>query len=152
MVATRSQNTNDRWLKVASDLGSATSLLLLTPRAQARLSALEHLLWPPVRLAQVSFLYNEFGTPIAYCTWAFLTDDVGDDLAANPNRGLEFHEWNEGLNLWVMDVVAPFGGVRELLMNLRSALPHHDRGYAVRLRGANGGRRIAKASWQRSTV
>lgn len=122
----------------AAMLGFATQLLLRTERRKLRLASFTPFLLPPIRLDQIGFLYNSHGRPIAYATWAFLTEQVSGELEGNPDRLLSLPEWNEGADLWLMDVVAPSGGAAMLLSELATKqLARHERIRAVR-RDAEG--------------
>ena len=141
--------TSLRWADLASDLGFAVRLNLSTPRAKFRMEGIDHFLWPAVQLRQIAFLYDELGAPFAYASWAFLTPSVADELRSNPERPLEMQEWNEGTQLWIMDVVAPGGGALRLLRAIQRAMPHHDAGFALRRR-PDGGSRVSQVSWTRA--
>ena len=92
-------------------LGQAVSVLLRTDRASFRISALKYWLQPAVLLGQIKVLSDEFGVPIAVLTWAYLSDEVAQRMARDEVVALHFSEWNEGLNLWIVDfaVVAGYG-------------------------------------------
>jgi cytolysin-activating lysine-acyltransferase len=67
----------------------------------------------------VWFAFAERGRPLAYWTWAFLAPDVEDRLIREPNARLHESEWNEGSNLWIMDFVAPYGYVMDVVRYLQ---------------------------------
>lgn len=77
-------------------------------------------LWPAVRLNQIAFLYNSKGAPVAFVTWAYVTGDVATLLEQDPDYRLDISEWNEGDQVWIVDLVAPFGDLRNLLRKLRA--------------------------------
>lgn len=111
----------------AASLGHAMTVLAATPRSQYRLASVHHFLAPPARLDQLLFAFNSQGLATGYVAWAYLTEEVSDALAADPDRLLDLAEWNEGCRLWIMDLVAPRGGASVLLQRLRTRLPMHDR-------------------------
>lgn len=65
------------------------------------------LLMPPIILDQCK-LYTRNEIPWAFCTWAFVSDEIDARLrTANPR--IAPHEWKSGTKAWIIDVVAPFG-------------------------------------------
>jgi len=72
---------------------------------------------PPLVLDQCK-LYMQGEAPFAYLSWAFVNDEVQARLAGGQLR-LAPHEWKCGENLWLIDVVAPFGKVDDLIRELR---------------------------------
>ncbi|MDR3439785.1 toxin-activating lysine-acyltransferase [Telmatospirillum sp.] len=52
------------------------------------------------------------GTPIAFVTWAVVSDAVDERLKAGVGR-LQPPEWRSGPHPWIVDVVAPFGGAEQ---------------------------------------
>ena len=131
--------TNPTEAHQAAQLGFAVQLLLHTPRATFAMAAMSAWLIPAIRLQQIAFLFDPHsGRPRAYATWAFLTPEVSRALADDPLRLLHLSEWNEGLEPWVMDVVAPFGGAGLLLRTMRRGvladIPNV-RGFGRRQRG-----------------
>lgn len=67
---------------------------------------------------QIGFVFDEYNNPVAYVVWGFIAPDVEPKIMA----GLPIHpsEWNEGGRLWIVDFVAPFGNVREIVAFLRA--------------------------------
>ncbi len=81
-------------------------------------SDLEWQLLPPVTLNQCK-LFMQGQTPLAFASWAYVSDEVQQRLLAGQNR-LAPADWHSGENLWLIDTVAPFGGVKELVQDLRN--------------------------------
>ncbi len=82
---------------------------------------------PPLTLGQFSLWYHE-DRPIAGVTWAFLTDAAGEGYVSG-TRKIQPHDWNAGKTLWVIDFLAPYGGVRALshvLLGMFNDLPECD--------------------------
>lgn len=102
-------------------LGQATELLFRTERCSYRIASLVAHVWPAIRLGQIFFSYDHVGRPTSYLTWAFVTAEVDVELRKDPRKILSLDEWNEGLSLWIMDVVAPSGDVLTLLRRARAA-------------------------------
>lgn len=107
-------------------LGHAVTVLAACPRNRFRLAAVYHFLSPPARLGQILFAFDSQGAATGYVTWAFLSSEVAGALATDPDRLMDLGEWNEGCQLWIMDVVSPWGGSAALLRRLRAHLPDHD--------------------------
>ena len=63
-------------------------------------------------------LYMKGQAPLGFASWAFVSDAVQARLIAGQPR-LAPHEWKSGENLWLIDVVAPFGGTEDLIKDLR---------------------------------
>jgi hemolysin-activating ACP:hemolysin acyltransferase len=94
-------------------------------------------IWPAVRLSQIDFCFDTRGAPLAYATWAFLSDEVSIDFATNERRLLHLSEWNEGANLWIIDVVSPVGAMRMMAARLKQRFRAQPRVRALH-RGEDG--------------
>lgn len=104
--------------------GHAARVLVSSTRRADPVHGLGLNLWPAVRLNQIAFLFNTKGAPVAFATWAFVTNEVAELLQSDPNYRLDISEWNEGDQLWLVDFVAPFGDARNLVRKIRaSCLP-----------------------------
>ena len=87
-------------------LGMATSLAYRAPAyAGLPLAMIRARFMPAILLGQIEFFFDQKDMPTGLVTWAFLTDEVADRLHASMSRRLHISEWNEGLNLWVIDLV-----------------------------------------------
>lgn len=139
---------NQRELELSANFGSALRVLLGTERKLFKLASISIQLVASIKMNQIFVLYNERGAPVAYAVWAFLSDEVSTEMAANESRLLHCSEWNEGLNLWLMDFVAPFGHARELAAKLRcEVFNNHSRLRAVRTNADGTIRRIVDRQW-----
>lgn len=74
------------------------------------------LVMPPLVLDQCK-LYMKGEIPWAFCTWALVSDEIDARLRSAVPK-IAPHEWKSGAHLWLIDVVAPFGGVEELIADL----------------------------------
>ena len=99
-------------------LGEVTWLMSRSPRHRyVFMSDLEWQVMPPVVLRQARLFRNkpagarpdQPGTPLAFVTWALVSDAVDQRLQSGIGR-LQPAEWRSGPNPWIIDVVAPFGG------------------------------------------
>jgi cytolysin-activating lysine-acyltransferase len=97
-------------------LGIVTYLSLATQDHQLKpLSHLHRYAIPSLKHRQIGFFFDEYNNPLAYIVWADLAEDVERAMLNDPDFMLHESEWNEGGRRWVMEFVAPFGRVREIL-------------------------------------
>jgi cytolysin-activating lysine-acyltransferase len=83
----------------------------------AFLSELEWRVLPALVLDQAK-LYMRDGMPLAFVSWARLSDEAAQRYRAAPHR-LVPTDWKSGDQVWLADVFTPFGGAAELLKDLR---------------------------------
>ena len=98
------------------------------------------LVMPPLVLDQCK-LYMKGEVPWAFCTWAYVSDEVNARLGSHIPK-IAPHEWKSGNHLWLIDVVAPFGGLDEIVADLaqsnlagqafKALMPKPDGGVEVR--------------------
>lgn len=105
--------------------------------------AIRLFLEPAVLLNQYRIFYDGQCQPVGYVTWAHLSPDVHQRLAANPDYVLKLSEWTEGPHLWVRDFLALPGFARTIYRGAIQELkpeaiwfhgrrsPHQVRSYAV---------------------
>lgn len=105
---------------VAEAIMAATWLLARTPGyAELSLSALEYILFPPVRLGQYR-LYRRQGQPFALVAWA-LIDEAVERRVRSGGEGLKPVEWNCGDRRWPVMLVCPFGGEENVKRDIAGA-------------------------------
>ncbi len=75
---------------------------------------------PPLVLDQAK-LYLRDNAPIAYVSWAKLSDTVAKRYRAAPHQ-LAATDWQSGDQVWIVDLLAPFGGAAEVLQDLRDTV------------------------------
>lgn len=80
------------------------------------LSELEWRVMPALVLDQVK-LYMRDSAPIAYVSWARLSDAVAQRYMAPPHQ-LMAADWQSGPHIWIVDLCAPFGGAQEVMKDL----------------------------------
>ena len=73
---------------------------------------------PPVKLGQYTLLERD-GMPVAYCSWAWLSQEDEINYVTDP-ANLPLQNWSSGDRLWFVDWVAPFG--RKDSFDLRTIL------------------------------
>ena len=94
-------------------LGPVTWLFARDPLRRFTFFAdLDWRLLPPLVLDQCK-LYTKADMPWAFVTWARVSDGV-DQRLRSTSPVIAPHEWHNGEHLWLIDVVAPFGGAEEL--------------------------------------
>lgn len=102
-------------------LGNAVWLLTQTPtHKHLFITDLEWLVIPPVALDQFR-LWRQGNLPVAFATWAYLSEEAEERLKQGVRR-LSPMDWKSGENLWLMDMIAPFGGSEEAMKELREKI------------------------------
>ena len=81
------------------------------------LSELEWRVMPALVLDQAKLFMRE-SAPIAYVSWAFLSEDVAKRCQQSPHH-LSASDWKSGDQVWIVDLCAPFGGMQEVMKELR---------------------------------
>jgi cytolysin-activating lysine-acyltransferase len=123
----------------AAALGEIVSLLVQSPsHRHLFLNDLEWLVVPPVMLRQFA-LFRQGARPVAYASWALVNDAVERRLMAGQPR-LAPAEWRSGDRVWLMDMVAPFGGGEKLFDELRARVLAGREVKAIR--SGPGGRKV----------
>jgi cytolysin-activating lysine-acyltransferase len=100
-------------------LGPAAWLLM--QQAHTRHTLLSELEWrviPALMLDQAK-LYMRGDTPLAYVSWARMSKEVAERYR-NPPHQLSFNDWKSGEEVWLVDVVTPFGGLPKIMEELRT--------------------------------
>ncbi|WP_404712182.1 toxin-activating lysine-acyltransferase [Sphingomonas sp. MMS24-J13] len=122
-------------------LGEITWLLTQSPvHKQLFIGDLEWFCMPPLMLEQFRLFYGP-STPAAVAIWAFVSDEADERLEAGGYR-LRADEWKSGDNLWLIELVAPFGAQEEILLDLsRNVFP--DRSFKFHRIGSGGKREVA---------
>lgn len=99
-------------------LGAVAWLML--QQSSTRNSLLADLEWrvmPALVLGQAK-LYMREQAPLAYVSWAKLSEDVAQRYRQAPHH-LAAGDWKCGEQIWLVDILAPFGGAQELLADVR---------------------------------
>jgi cytolysin-activating lysine-acyltransferase len=98
---------------VAQVLGEITWLMTQSPRHKAiPLGDLEWLLMPAILLRQFRIFYKG-EQPVGVALWALADDLVAKRIDAGDKR-LATVEWKSGINMRIIDIIAPFGGEAEM--------------------------------------
>lgn len=78
---------------------------------------IEWMIVPPMTLNQYK-LYMKEEAPLAYASWAFVDENTEKRFLSGRVR-LAPKDWKSGDRLWLVDLVAPFGGGKDVLKDLR---------------------------------
>ncbi|WP_374498618.1 toxin-activating lysine-acyltransferase [Zoogloea sp.] len=81
------------------------------------LSELEWRVLPALALDQVRLHMRE-EAPIAFITWAKLSAAAAGRYREPPHQ-LSPPDWKSGEDVWIIDVIAPFGGAAEAIQDLK---------------------------------
>lgn len=126
---------------VSAVLGEVVWLLTQSPQHKQAffLGDLEWMAMPPIILQQFRMFYAK-DRPIGVVLWAFVNDEVEARLLSG-NARMRPQDWKCGDKLWIVEVVAPFGGTDEMLKDLKGKV-FKDR--EVRFRAVEGGRGVVR--------
>lgn len=102
-----------------SMFGSISWLMLHSPAHRHFFIVDYEWLVMPALLSKQFRIVRQNNVPVAYVSWAFLDEDTEKRIASGQRMPkLAPHEWNLGDLPWVIDVIAPFGGAKEILQKL----------------------------------
>lgn len=108
-------------LKIVKRLPAIGPVVMLYLQSSHRrfqfISDLEWLLLPPLVSGQCK-LYMKKEYPVSYISWAFLNEEAENHLLKNGGK-LRPEDWKSGNRLWIVDMVAPFGGIENMLNDIR---------------------------------
>ncbi|WP_371170802.1 toxin-activating lysine-acyltransferase [Aliiroseovarius sp. 2305UL8-7] len=100
---------------------------------------------PPVYLKQFN-VYRANNVPRGLVTWGMLNDDAEQKHISG--SGLDtFEEWRSGSQLWIMDIMAPWGHGKEIIENIKSTIQADS---VKTLRIHNGQKKILE--WHRAST
>ncbi|MGY0793133.1 toxin-activating lysine-acyltransferase [Azospirillum argentinense] len=104
-------------LTMAALLGEIVRLLTQSPTHRHQfLADLEWSVMPALMLRQIH-LFRSKGRVVGVALWATVSDEVDARLSSGSTR-LAPYEWKSGEILWLVDIVAPFGGAERMLNQL----------------------------------
>ncbi|MCP5072678.1 MAG: toxin-activating lysine-acyltransferase [Rhodobacteraceae bacterium] len=100
--------------KILADFGALYYLASLSPFNRDRsLAAITAQLEPPLRLKQYR-IFRSKGYPRAFITWAGMSPAHERDFAVD-HQPIAPHMWNSGTSKWLIDFVAPFGQIDQIV-------------------------------------
>ncbi|MFM8754615.1 MAG: toxin-activating lysine-acyltransferase [Phenylobacterium sp.] len=125
---------------VSQMLGEIVWLMTQSPpHKQMFIGDLEWFCMPAILLEQYRIFYGP-NSPAAVAFWASVSEETDARLAAGGGK-LRADEWLGGDSLWLMELVAPFGGHDEILKDLSVNL-FGGRPFKFHAVGSDGQRRI----------
>lgn len=75
----------------------------------------------PALVLDQARLHMREESPLAFITWARLSEAAVARYRQAPHR-LTPADWKSGEQVWIVDVVAPFGGAREVIDDLKAKM------------------------------
>jgi cytolysin-activating lysine-acyltransferase len=103
-------------------LGEVSWLISQSPLGRNLFVAdLEWFVMPPLLLEQFRLYPMADGRPAGLLLWARITEETEQRLIAG-NPRLAPHEWNAGDRLWLIELIAPFGGEEEMLEDAKRTI------------------------------
>ena len=123
-LATYAKEQAQRVMSKIPLLGAVSWLMMQQSATRhTLLSELEWRVMPALVLDQAK-LFMRDNAPIAYVSWAKLSEDVAKRYQAAPHH-LSASDWNSGEQIWIVDLCTPFGGMQEVMKDLREdVFPH----------------------------
>ncbi|MCV6608703.1 MAG: toxin-activating lysine-acyltransferase [Campylobacterales bacterium] len=118
-----SQEKQEKNLQTMSGvIGEIVWLLLNSPihKHNFFIGDLEWMVMPPVANGQFRIFKNQ-SQPVGVILWASVSEEVSLKLEAGRSK-LGVNEWNSGENIWLMDVIAPFGKSEEMIQDLKKTV------------------------------
>ena len=106
---------------VATLLGEIVWLFTQSSRHQGFLLVdLEWLVMAPLMYEQLRVFYAP-DRPVGVALWAYVNEAVATRLMTG-NAQLAPADWQSGNELWLVEMIAPFGGQIEMILNLKEAV------------------------------
>lgn len=112
---------DQRPLDKISAVGHAIWLMTQSPiHKHLFIADMEWLLLPAIAAGQFR-LWRKDNLPLAIATWGFLNEEAEQRMISGKGR-LAPGAWKSGDRLWLMDLIAPFGGKEEALKELKAVV------------------------------
>lgn len=122
---------------VSHVLGEITWLLSQSPiHKNLFISDLEWFVMPAILLEQFRLFPGPNGQPAGLIIWASISDETEQRLREHKVR-LSPHEWRGGSNLWLIEMVSPFGGQEEMLADAAATIFRNEP-FKYQISGPNG--------------
>ena len=108
-------------LKKIPALGPVAWLMMASASTRhTLLSELEWRVMPALVLDQAK-LYLRDDSPVGFVSWALLSDAAAQRYRQSPHH-LAASDWKSGDQVWLVDVLAPFGGAQDVLQDVREVV------------------------------
>lgn len=120
-VAQAARESAQQVLATVPLLGHVSWLML--QQSVTRNTLLGDLEWRvlPALLLKQAKLYSRDNTPLAFASWAMLSDEAALRYRGAPHK-LAAADWKSGDQIWLIDMFTPFGGAMDLLQDLRQGV------------------------------
>lgn len=118
-------------------IGMAAWLMTKSAYSQYPTACIAAWIEPAVLHNKIHFFLGEDKKPFGYMTWALLANDSEQRLLHDPDVLLHISEWNEGNELWILDLVLVGGDIRQRIREIRAIFPQFT--YAKSLRRTDDG-------------
>lgn len=142
-IAKMAQEHARNVLKKVPVLGPVVWLMMTNNMTRhTLLSELEWRVMPALVLDQAKLYFRE-EAPVAFASWAKLSDAAAQRYRTPPHH-LAASDWNSGQQIWLVDVLTPFGGAQEVLQDLREKV---FAGHEVHQLLPNGGAEAKVLTW-----
>ncbi len=106
---------------VAGVLGEITWLMTQSPSHKGFfISDLEWMIMLPVMMQQFRLFYDK-DKPIGVALYARVNDEVEERLKSGSAR-LRPQDWKSGDKLWIVEIIAPFGGHEAMMTDFKQQL------------------------------
>ncbi len=106
---------------VAGVLGEITWLMTQSPTHKGFfISDLEWMIMLPVMMQQFRLFYDK-DKPIGVALYAWVNAEVEKRLMAGSAR-LRPQDWKSGTKLWIVEIIAPFGGHEAMMTDFKQEL------------------------------
>lgn len=79
-------------------------------------------LLPPAQLGQLCIFRDRHSQVVGYMTWAFLTPETERTWLSESGGVWHISEWQEGVRLWIVDLVVSGGMLRECIRQAANVL------------------------------
>lgn len=107
-----------------ADFGAMLYLSSLTPVHRDRmLTQAVYTFETPLRLGQYH-IFRQNGFPRGFVTFAGLSNQAERRFAIR-QEALKPEDYASGNSFWLVDLVAPFGQIRQMVRQLKKSIPHH---------------------------
>jgi cytolysin-activating lysine-acyltransferase len=122
---------------VSHVLGEITWLLSQSPiHKNLFISDLEWMVMPAILLEQFRIFHGPNQRPAGLILWGSISNETEQRLL-NHQVKLSPQEWRNGDNLWLIEMVAPFGGQEEMLADAAATI-FKGKSFKYQRTGANG--------------
>lgn len=74
-----------------------------------------------IELNQFSYYESENCRPVAFCNWAFLSEQNKKEIL-NEGRQIIHSDWQSGNHVFIPELIAPHGHVQEVVEDLRNRI------------------------------